>query len=118
MAGLAGVYKKSWAAGTGQCCGNFSADMPGFAHPGDDYAAFTAQQQIARLAKIPVYCLLQAIYGSALQLNRAEAGGNEIMFGVGRVHGVVLAPPDGIRHMLSFSKVRANGIVTALKSHG
>lgn len=118
MASFAGVYKKGRAASAGQCGGNFPADMSGLAHAGNDNAAFTAQQQMACPDEIGIDGLLQAIHGGALQLNRAEAGGNEIMFGVGRVHGVVLAPPDGIRHMLSFSKVRANGIVTALKSHG
>ena len=71
MTGFARVYEKARSTGAGQCGGDFIADMPGFAHAGDDCAPAALQYQVAGALEILVDAVLQG--GDGFRLHQYGA---------------------------------------------
>lgn len=107
VAGFPGMDEKGRAAGTRQGGGDLAADMAGFAHAGDHDTAFAGQQQRTGVAEVGVDRLLQPVDCRAFKPDGTQTRGDEVVGSGWRCHAAV-----------SFSWRRANGIVTAPKSHG
>ncbi len=54
VAGFAGVQEERGCAGAGECRGDFVADVPGFAHAGNDDAPFAGEDGFAGVQEIIV----------------------------------------------------------------
>ena len=68
VTGLARVDKHGGGACGGQCGGNFSANVPTFAHAGDDHTALHGQHHVHGLDKALIQPALHAVQGGGLDI--------------------------------------------------
>ena len=69
MTGLAGMNKKCWCTGTGQCGGNLAPDVAGLSHADNNNPAVTLENQFSRITECMVDSRRQVSDRLVFQIN-------------------------------------------------